>query len=464
MNWLYPSGLPIALSLVGYNSLLTGVLVFFKRRDRSGVFYLIFSITVFLWALGLTFNLNNDLPAHLAQNWGRFAQKAALFIPVTWLHFVLIYTATLHKLRNQLITAYAATLLILPFTFTPWFVVGFRSIVSVNNYTVPGFVYLLFTILFSAIVIYSFWVLYQSWKSEKSYQKVTNYKLMFGAMLYGFGTGSLSFLPIYEIPLPQYNLLMMPLWQFLLAYVMTRKQLFDTETLIEAIHRDKLAAIGTLATSINHEVRNPLYIIKGLAQACLEHPSQAVAAAGEPGREKLEKIVLQAERAMDIIKRFSSFAKRETLRESQAESVKPEAVLKEILPLVQHELDTDKIKLTIQFPRDLPAVRADKRQLEEIFFNLIVNACQALKSRPQGEITIMGRREEGCVQLTIQDSGPGLADEQMKHVFEPFYTTKEEGTGLGLYITKQLVERNGGKIAVKSKPGQGTAFTLEFRT
>ena len=124
-------------------------------------------------------------------------------------------------------------------------------------------------------------------------------------------------------------------------------------------------------------------------------------------------------------------------------------------------------------------IQADQRQLEEILFNLIVNACHAMEKG--GELVIVSEakqfqtgllcrpaeisRNDDWIKITITDTGTGISSEQAKHLFEPFYTTKgEKGTGLGLYITKQLVERNSGKISVQSKEGKGTIFILEFRT
>ena len=90
-NFLYPVGLPIAVSLVAYNSFLTGLMTLFKRRDEVGIRYLIFSFLVFLWGIGVSFMLHNELPDSTSQFWGRFSQMCALLIPPTWLHFVFVY-------------------------------------------------------------------------------------------------------------------------------------------------------------------------------------------------------------------------------------------------------------------------------------------------------------------------------------------------------------------------------------
>jgi len=175
------------------------------------------------------------------------------------------------------------------------------------------------------------------------------------------------------------------------------------------------------------------------------------------------------------------------------EAVPIEDVLEDILPLVRYELAANNIALTRDIPKNLPDVQADRRYLEEIFFNLIVNAIQAFKEAcKSGEIKIttsvipakagiqeldsrlkrsgmtkvrnpeMVQKGAGQVIITIQDNGPGIPEDKLKDVFRPFYTTKAEGTGLGLYITQQLVEKIRGRISVESELGKGTIFFVNL--
>ena len=464
MNFIYPFVLPIAIFLVAYNSFLTGLLVLFKRRDEVGLYYLLFSLLVFGWGTGVAFMLNNDLTPVVAQNWGRFSQVCALFIPAAWLHFVLVYTGKLSVQKRLLVLAYVLTLAIFPFTSTTLFITGFREMVGVKIYPIPGPLYIAFTTLFVVVVVYSFVVLYSAWVNARSSDKKKDYKFLFFVQCYGFLTGSLSFLPVYGISMPQYNLLAMPLWQILFAYAVVRHRILNLEEIVQAVLKDKLAAIGTLATSINHEIRNPLYVIKGSAESHLANLRDGIYATKEEASDKsteiLQKAVEQAERAMEIIKRFALFAKQGTREEAQFEEVDLSRTFEEILPLVSHELELDKIKLIKEISDNLPAIHADHRHIEEILFNLIVNACQAMKNG--GELTVKAEQRNGTVEVKVEDQGPGIASDQLSKIFEPFYTTKESGTGLGLYITKQLVERNGGRISVKSQLNKGTRFILNF--
>jgi signal transduction histidine kinase len=461
LNAVYPVGLPIALSLTAYNSFLTGLIVFLKRRDRAGLHYFIASFNIFLWGMGISFMLNNDLPISVAHLWGNFSQIVALFIPLTWFRFVLTYTGEEARYQKLTWLISAITIAIFPFTFTSHFVAGYREMVQVHSYPIPGPAYAAFTILFIVVVSFSFWVFFRAIKNA-THEKKKDLRWVCYASLYGFGTGSLSLLAVFGVPFTQYNLLLMPLWQILLAYAMIKYRMFDLEQLAEAAQKDKLAAIGTLATSINHEIRNPLYVIQGLAESHLVNLNENIYLnekhAFEKANEILKKTAEQATRAMEIMKSFAIFAKQQVSQHPTPNLVDVSKILDGVLPLISHQLELDKIELRCEISPNAREVQVDPRHLEEILFNLVVNSCQAMKNG--GSIEISAERQNDHVNLFINDSGPGIPPHQLKRIFEPFYTTKEEGTGLGLHITKQLVERNGGKIRVKSKLGEGTKFTL----
>jgi two-component system NtrC family sensor kinase len=305
---------------------------------------------------------------------------------------------------------------------------------------------------------------------------------LFWSAFVGYLGGAVTFLPVYGIAFPQEGMFLLPLYPFVLAYFMIKQKLFDEAEFAQAAHRDKLMEIGVLAASINHEVRNPLYLIKGLAESCLERQKEGVFSNDkkviESANEAFTKTMQQTDRAMDIIKRLSIFAKSGIESEIKFEAVKVGAVLEDVLALIHFELASHNIAITRDIPQNLPDVRADRRYLEEILFNLLVNATQAIRGiGKSGEIRIAATEfthpvcksvhtpgvcnvERDRVVITIADTGPGIPEDKLKDVFRPFYTTREEGTGLGLYITKQLVEKIGGRIDVASRSGEGTVFTV----
>ena len=326
---------------------------------------------------------------------------------------------------------------------------------------IAGFFYVAFTILFAVVVTLTFWTLFDCFLKEKAKDRKADYQRLFIANLYGFLTGSISFLPVYGIQLYQYNLLIMPLWQFLLAYTMVRYELMTIEGIVEATQKEKLATIGTLAASINHEIRNPLYIVKGLLESHIENIKE-----GFQIKEPLQtsqKALSQVNRALEVITKLNRFSKPVDHKILENDKASPAEVIETVLDLISYEFKLGNIKINNQIDPNIPHIQADQRQLEEIFFNLIVNACHAIPNG--GELQIRSVIYGTRITVEIKDTGSGISQDQMKHLFEPFYTTKgDKGTGLGLYITKQLVERNGGKISVSSKPNQGTLFTLEFKT
>jgi signal transduction histidine kinase len=156
---------------------------------------------------------------------------------------------------------------------------------------------------------------------------------------------------------------------------------------------------------------------------------------------------------------------------ARLESMEKEAVA--VSELVQRTLARfpvpKSIKTTIQIPADLPMVFADQRQMEQVLGNLTVNACQAMSPKSSatggdnaGELTISAHRQKGMVAIAVKDTGTGIKPENMDKLFEPLFTTKSKGIGLGLAVSKKLAEANGGRIEVKSEPGKGSTFTLSL--
>ena len=448
----------------GFCSLLLGLFVWLKRQDEIGKRYFLMSFAYTGWAIFIAINLNNDISSDLGLSMGRLGNACAVFIPVAWYHFAIVFSGSIKKDHQFLKLLYVISAIIVSFSFTPWFIPKVIPMVGFRYYSQVGPIYFLNALIFFTIVPLGFIELYKKIKIVDDSEKKQIKGLFFTALV-GFVGGSPTFLPMFGIPFPQYALLLLPIYPFALAYVMIKQKLFDVEEFAQAAHRDKLTAIGVLAASINHEIRNPLFIIKGLAESCLDRQKEGVFSndkkALESANDAMKRSVDQADRAMDIIKRLSMFAKAGIEGEMKFEAVSIAEVLEGILPLVRYELAANNIALTREFPKDLPSVQADRRYLEEVFFNLIVNACQALKEKSAGgEIIIRAASEQDKVRVIIQDNGPGIPADKLAHVFRPFYTTKVEGTGLGLYITQQLVEKIKGQIDVRSEVGQGTFFTV----
>jgi len=445
-------------------SLFVGILVWLKRSDQVGMLFFWHSAVISLWGIGFALMITSSTPYDIALSVIRPSNGIAAFVPIVWFHFTLALTKNLDRRRGILKILYSFAVLTLILSFTPWFIPKLRPVWYFTHYAKAGPLYSLLTLVYFFTVPFGFYELIKKIRNS-SREERKQFIALFIVSFFGYLGGSLSFIPVYDIPFPQYGLFLLPVYPFGLAYVITRTSIFEMEELAQAAHRDKLTAIGVLAASINHEVKNPLFIIKGLAESCLERQKEGIFPSNdkalESANDAMKRSVDQADRAMDIIKRLSLFAKAGIESEIKFEPVNIQAVLEDILPLVRYELAAHSIALTRDIPKNLPEVQADRRYLEEIFFNLIVNACQALKETGKpGEIKLAAKAEIGRVIITIQDNGPGIPAEKLKDVFRPFYTTKAEGTGLGLFITQQLVEKIRGRISVESELGKGTTFSV----
>jgi signal transduction histidine kinase len=474
-------------------SIFVGILVWLKRSDEVGRLFLWHSAVISLWGIGFALMIMPSTPYDIALAVIRPSNGIAAFVPIAWFHFTLALTKNLDKRKGILKILYAFAILTLILSFTPWFIPKLRPVWHFTHYTSAGPLYSLLTLVYFFTVPFGFYELIKKIRSSTK-EEGKQFIALLVISLFGYLGGSFSFIPVYGIAFPQYGLFLLPIYPFGLAYVITRTGIFEMEELAQAAHRDKLTAIGVLAASINHEVKNPLFIIKGLAESCLERQKEGIfpnkEKALESSNDAMRRSIEQADRAMDIIKRLSLFAKAGIDSGIKFESVNISTVLEDILPLVRYELAAHSIALTRDIPLNLPEVLADRRYLEEILFNLIVNAVQAIKdSGKPGEIKITaegtgsfsegkgacpsyGKKGSGTVLqgkmepdpdkvlITIQDTGPGIPEDKLKDVFRPFYTTKAEGTGLGLYITKQLVEKIKGRIDVCSTPNVGTVFTV----
>lgn len=253
-----------------------------------------------------------------------------------------------------------------------------------------------------------------------------------------------------------------------LSIAINNAEMFDElgKTQAEAAQREKMAVIGTLAAGINHEICNPLGIARGQCEVFLLNAREGLYKK-RPKEEQIyeamkimEKVIKETDRATAITKKLSTFAKPGSGDLNQAVSITHE--IDEIMALVGHELKMENIKVIKDIPEDLPQIKADRKQIQEIFFNLIRNAGQAINEN--GSIAIKARRIDGKIRTELEDTGHGIPPDKLEQIFNPFYTTKVpgKGTGLGLFIVKQIVQRNKGTISVKSTVGKGTIFTLEF--
>ena len=221
------------------------------------------------------------------------------------------------------------------------------------------------------------------------------------------------------------------------------QQLFESE---------KLAAVGRLAASIAHEVNNPLEAIKNALY--LMQTSADI----DKNSRFLEIARKETERVSHIIRQMLGFARRA----GEVDWVDVNLVLEETLVLVEKKMRQQRIRVTKNLDDSLPQVRARAGQLRQVFLNLILNAQQAIEGG--GEIHISTARYEQALQPSIlvqlSDSGVGIAEDDLGRIFDPFFSTGKKGTGLGLWVTQDIVRQHGGRIEVSSDVGRGTVFSI----
>lgn len=255
------------------------------------------------------------------------------------------------------------------------------------------------------------------------------------------------------------------------AIAISNARLFEelSRTQAEAAQREKMAVIGTLAAGINHEICNPLGIVRGQCELFLlnlrdgYYNNKTSEELLKISGEIMNKVIKETDRATSITKKLSSFAKPS--RQTDFEDVYVEKEVEEVLGLIEHDLKLSNIDIQRDFPSGYPVIKADRKQIQEVLFNIIRNAAQAIEKK-EGRIVVSGFADHDNAIIRIADNGSGIPKDKVEQIFHPFYTTKApgKGTGLGLFIVKQVVERNKGAIEVESEEGVGTTFTLRFPT
>ncbi|MFQ5356412.1 MAG: sensor histidine kinase, partial [Mariprofundaceae bacterium] len=219
------------------------------------------------------------------------------------------------------------------------------------------------------------------------------------------------------------------------------------------VQTEKVAAIGTMASGIGHEINNPLYVISSIAEAICDEKN--ISACNGYGRD----ILRYSKDIAAIVKNLSGYtrpASRHELKEVDVHEKLAEAVsMAELSRLDDH----------IEIRQNLapvPKISAQPEEVQQVFFNIIRNGIQAMPDK--GILEITTALEEGLVCIQITDSGHGIKEENLGKIFDPFFTTRgpDEGEGLGMYIVQKIVNQYGGTITLESKEGKGTTFIIRF--
>jgi two-component system NtrC family sensor kinase len=234
-------------------------------------------------------------------------------------------------------------------------------------------------------------------------------------------------------------------------------------TQAQLLQAEKLSAIGLLVAGVAHELNNPLTSVIGYAQL-LQEDVRVHGTDDERGVQlahDLRRIAEESERAAKIVRNLLAFARRQSAARAPQDIAD---VMSRVLSLRSYEFRLNAIELETAFEEGLPSVLCDGGQLQQALLNLLLNAEQAMRTCHVRRLRVGARFVPECegVELSIADTGHGIPDENLRRIFDPFFTTRDvgEGTGLGLSICYGIVRDHGGRIAVESRVGDGTRFTL----
>jgi two-component system, NtrC family, sensor kinase len=222
----------------------------------------------------------------------------------------------------------------------------------------------------------------------------------------------------------------------------------------ELLHFSRLITIGELSACFAHEVTNPLMLIRGHIRFVEESLPP-----DHPLRINFQVIDRASRRIEEIAKRMLDFSKK---RPRQNEVCEIDELISDALRFVQPYLRTQTIDVQIQLDQELPAVGVDRWQMVQVIVNLLQNAADAMAETEKRVLSIAGKIEGEVMKIAISDTGSGIPAEDLQRIFDPFFTTKgERGTGLGLFIAKQVVEGHKGSITVETA-SRGTTFVISL--
>jgi PAS domain S-box-containing protein len=238
-----------------------------------------------------------------------------------------------------------------------------------------------------------------------------------------------------------------------------RLLLFDDVTQRERMEEqmsqtEKLTSLGLLAAGVAHEVNTPLAVISNYIQMLAKQMPE-----DDPRHNIIDKIVKQTFRASEIVNNLLNFSRTGA---AELTDIDVNRVVEETLSLVAHPLKTSQIHIVKQLGESLPPVRGSANKLQQVFLNLFLNARDAMPAG--GMLEVRTASHNGSVEIEVVDTGAGIPREHIHRIFDPFFTTKSNGrgTGLGLSVSYGIIKEHAGKIDVRSTPGKGTSFHVEF--
>ena len=228
------------------------------------------------------------------------------------------------------------------------------------------------------------------------------------------------------------------------------------EQRLQLTHLSRVAMLGEMSGGLAHELNQPLTAILSNAQAAQAFIANKTIDDAEL-LEILGDIVAAEQRAGEVISRLRALFKR---GETHMQQLDANALVQEVLSLAHGDLATRSVAVALQLAPELPPVRGDRIQLQQVMLNLILNAAEAMAAVEERQLTVRTRLADRLVHVSFVDRGPGFAADMHEKLFEPYYTTKPQGLGLGLSISRSIMAAHGGRLWGVGTPGRGAAFHL----
>lgn len=440
------------------------VIIYGKERSSSiflGLFNALFSLWCFGQFMGEMSAFQGDVLF-----WTRMNLSAAVFIPMAFLLFLYAFLGKLRKRTAVLLAVGSSSIVFFFFIPTSYFIESIVPTRYFRFYPKGGPVYLLFLVVFALVVAAGFYELFREYRSSSGTRRNQVLYIILASVC-GFGGGIMWFLPAFGSDIYPAGIFIVPFYLFIAAYAIIKHNLLDINIMLKKgigysvlatfgvagkkADAGNTAGLGVVAAAIAHEIKNPLTAIKGMVQVLPQNLSdrEFVESFNDIVPRQIEKINASVERLLD----FSRVAA--AAGEGMTEPVGLEDIIDEILFTIR--VHCEKTGVIINKTCAAPSkIRAEKEMLSQAFFNIIMNAVQAMPEGGELGISISGDL------VDISDSGKGISKEDVGRIFEPFFSRRQGGSGMGLAIAAAVIGGFGGKIEVDSKMGRGTSFRISF--
>lgn len=516
-------------------SLALGYFVYLKGKNRSTNQTLaFFSLALSIWCLG-QFMGGAVEQKNLVLFWTRLGLAGAIFIPVFFLHFVIVLLG--REDRKILLATYSTSLILFILDFTPLFVRDVGPVLNFRYYPLAGPVYQFFAMFVLVCFGYGFTRLWQAFRHTAS---TTRNKLLYVvlASLVGFLGGVTAFFPIFGLDFPVLSHFALPIYLLITIYAILKHRLLDITVIVRQglvyssltvvfagfyvlvvlfanyfvsqyvrfnqvitvllvvfasvlifqplkdriqrlvdrlfsmgeyryqktindlsvenqqlfsslLRADKLASLGTMSAGMAHEIKNPLASIKGMTQVLNENLND------KDFLKKYQDVLgRQIDRINNIVEQLLKFGRPQQMTMSDIDL---NDLIDDVINLFEAQSRKNNIEI-IRKKLKLPRIKVDAEQITQVLTNLVLNAIEAMPKG--GQLRLSTEAKDSGVEISVTDTGVGIGREQLDDIFDPFYSSKDQGTGMGLAVAYRSIKGHNGEIHVASQKGKGTKFTL----